>query len=371
MAKAKTKRPLRQNSRNRNTLVAELSGYLRKYVVMSSAQTLLVALWVIHTHCMKAVEQTPYLTVTSPEPQCGKSRLIDATRLLCPRPWVAITPSEAVVYRKIDSDAPTLFLDEIDLIFNPRSADRHEHLRALLNAGHRRGSTVPRCIGSSNKVVNFNTFCPKLLAGMGTLPDTIADRSVPIRLQRRKDDEKVARFFEREANPVATTLREEIEAWATDKTIARLRKARPQMPDELSDRMQEGCEILVATADELGCGDDARAALVEVFGTERLDQQESLRIRLLADVKSVFEQQDAKARKPLRQISTKTLLRRLCEIDDAPWRHYYGRRLEPRDLAALLRQYGIHSTLIRVPKKENPMKGYKRDDFYEPWKRYL
>jgi hypothetical protein len=50
-----------------NSLVDDLMDFIGRFVVMSDDQRLIVALWVIHTHCLDAFEQTPYLAVTSPE----------------------------------------------------------------------------------------------------------------------------------------------------------------------------------------------------------------------------------------------------------------------------------------------------------------
>jgi hypothetical protein len=65
----------------------------------------------------------------------GKTRLLDVLELLVANPWRVITPSEAVVFRKIDADSPTLLLDEVDAIFSPKANGTTEGLRALLNAG--------------------------------------------------------------------------------------------------------------------------------------------------------------------------------------------------------------------------------------------
>ena len=142
------------------------------------------------------------------------------------------------------------------------------------------------------------------------------------------------------------------------------------MPSELSDRMQEGCEIVVAIADLLGCGPQARAALVTLCTTERLDDQETLRERLLADIREVLI-----ARKT-RNISTRRLIRKLNAMDEAPWGKHHGHGLEPRELAYLLRPYGIKSTTVRVKSSTAPdgyiiAKGYKKDDFHDAWERYL
>ena len=63
-----------------DTLVEDLVEFVQRYVVMSRPQLLIVALWIIHTHCFQHVEQTPYLAVTSPEKQCGRSRLLEVLR---------------------------------------------------------------------------------------------------------------------------------------------------------------------------------------------------------------------------------------------------------------------------------------------------
>ena len=68
-------------------LVGEVVTFIKRYVVLTEAQTLVVALWIMHTHCFEAVEQTPYLAITSPVKQCGKSRLLDVISLLSHRPW--------------------------------------------------------------------------------------------------------------------------------------------------------------------------------------------------------------------------------------------------------------------------------------------
>jgi len=212
------------------------------------------------------------------------------------------------------------------------------------------------------------TFCAKAIAGIGSLPDTVADRSIPIRLERRIDSEPVEKFLKFEVEPIAIPMRDRIAAWA-DEHKADLRGIHPGMPEQLSDRMHEGCEVLITIADSLNCADQARTALVEVLSGERLDDRESLRLRLLRDVRAVFEFTG----KP--RIATESLLKGLAADEEAPWRNYYGRGLDPRDLAALLKQYGIESTTINLGKtaegQPDRRKGYKKQDFHDAWSRYV
>ena len=57
-----------------------------------------------------------------------------------------------------------------------------EALRGVLNTGHRRGGKASCCVGQGANITykDFSTFCPKAIAGIGKLPDTVADRSIPI-----------------------------------------------------------------------------------------------------------------------------------------------------------------------------------------------
>src|SRR5205814_1103022 len=129
---------------------------------------------------------------------------------------------------------PTLLLDEVDTIFCGGKDDGKEPLRALLNAGFERRAKIPRCVGPNHELREFEVFSAKALAGIGKLPDTVSDRCIPIRLIRRAQDEPVERFRRREADAIASTIRDALAQWAgSEYTLATLRDARPDIPDQL------------------------------------------------------------------------------------------------------------------------------------------
>jgi Protein of unknown function (DUF3631) len=346
-------------------LLPDIEGFIKRFVAMDDDKVRVAAVWAIHTHCFEAFPQTPYLAITSPEKQCGKSRLLEVLGLLVHEPWPAVLPSEAVVYRKIEQDGPTLLLDEVDTIFNPRTADKYEGLRALLNAGHRQGAKVPRCIGPTSAIAEFSTFCPKVLAGIGTLPDTVADRSIPIRMERRTRDQVIERFRVRDVEPEAIPLRDQMQAWAADHALA-LADVRPAMPDELSDREQDGCEPLVAIAEALGSGELVREALIGLLTSERTDSDDSYRIALLRDLREWFVE-----RPDLDSAYTTWLLDWLNGKTDGDWTGFNsGSGMTDRDLGKMLKRYGVHSAPVRADKQKQ-LKGYKRTDLQPVWERYL
>jgi len=124
----------------------EACAFLRRFMAFSSeTQLVAIALWVAHTYTIQAFDCTGYLHIQSPEKRCGKSRLLDCIGLLVRKPWQVVSPSEAVLFRKIEAENPTLLLDEVDTIFSNGKDDGKESLRALLNAGFERRAKIPRC----------------------------------------------------------------------------------------------------------------------------------------------------------------------------------------------------------------------------------
>lgn len=249
-------------------ILSALSETIRRFIALAPAEADVIALWIVHTHAFKAAQDTPYLAITSAEKQCGKSHLLELLAMLVAEPWLTGSVSAAVLYRTIHETHPTLLLDESDATFNG-NREFGEALRGVLNSGHRRGGKASRCeqtTGTNFVRRDFDTFCSKAIAGIGRLPDTVADRSLPIRLKRKPPGTEVARFRRREVQPEATALREQVAAWAAE-WKARLADMRPVLPEALSDRQQDGAEPLLAIADAAGgeWAQRARAALVQVL----------------------------------------------------------------------------------------------------------
>ena len=196
-------------------MLDDLFAFVRRFVSLSPSQARVVVLWIAHTHAIDAADATPYLAITSAEKQSGKTRLLEVGELLVAGAWLTGKVSAAVLIRKIDSEQPALLLDESDAAFAGEK-EYAEALRGVLNTGHRRGGKASCCVGQGTKITfkDFSTFCPKAIAGIGNLPDTVADRSVPIRLKRAKRGEHVERFRRRDVEAEATGLRGRLEAWS-------------------------------------------------------------------------------------------------------------------------------------------------------------
>ncbi len=367
------KRAKRGSGRNNQTLIRDLVKFIGRFVVMTDAQKMVIATYVIHTYIVEDCQQTPYIFIHSPEPECGKSRLMEVMELLVAKPWMIVNPSDAVLFRKVDKIKPTLLWDEIDAVFNPKSSQYHEEKRGMLDQGHRRHGHVPRFIG--DKVVEFNVFSPKVFAGIGTLPDTLSKRSIPISLKRRAPDEAIDEFILQDVEPEAARVTRRIKKWV-EQNGEQAATTRPVgIPDTISDRMKEGCFSLFAIADLLGEGEDLRKALEEILTGDRLDSAQTMRMRLLTDIRFVFAEQRRRRGKALMFISTDDLIAALCVFEESPWADYYGRGLKDKDVADLLRPYDLHPRLVNV--KGTRRRGYRRNPhngdagLADVWVRYL
>jgi hypothetical protein len=266
--------------------------------------------------------------------------------------------SPAALVRSIGDDPPTLLLDEADTVFGPKAGDGHEDLRGILNAGHSRNRPYIRWDMLARKPENCSTFAMAALAGIGALPDTITDRAVVVAMRRRAPGETVARYRDRRDGGPLKELGGRLGAWVRAH-LDELREAEPDMPVE--DRAADTWEPLIAVADLAGGDWPARARKAAIALTAEDDTDTTLGARLLADLRDVFGVADA--------MHGETILTALHKISEAPWGDYFGRPMNARDMAKLLKPYGVSSTDVKLDGVNR--KGYRRDHLHDPWTRYL
>ena len=346
-------------------LLDSVHAFLGRFVIYPSEGARIAhTLWVAHSHLMDSWESTPRIAFLSPEPASGKTRALEITETLVPRPVEAINVTPAYIFRKVSDEAgrPTILYDEIDTLFGPR-AKENEELRGILNAGHRRGAMAGRCVvrGKIIETEELPAYCAVALAGLGNLPDTILTRSVVIRMRRRAPTERVDPYRRRLHAPVGNEIRDQLASWAVQ-IADKAKDARPNMPAGIEDRDADVWEALLAVADAAG-GDwpvTARAAAVALV-TDSKASLPSLGVRLLADMRTIFGELSA--------MTTDKILTALVELDESPWGDIRGKPIDARRLATYLRPYGVAPKVIRTG--EPTARGYAREDLHDAWNRYL
>ncbi|MBK0865472.1 DUF3631 domain-containing protein [Saccharopolyspora sp. HNM0986] len=347
-------------AREGTALLDELHDALTRYVILPSPHaTDAVVLWIAATHAQLAWAHAPRLVIRAPEKRCGKSRLLDIVEATCHDPFLTVNASSAAVYRSISDDPPTMLVDEADTIFGA-SADANEDLRGLLNAGHQRNRPAKRYDAATNRVESIPTFAMAALAGIGTMPDTIEDRAVIVRMRRRAPGEKVAPYRHRRDRPALTELAEQVGKWLRG-DLAQLERAEPVMPME--DRAADTWEPLLAVADHAGGDwpDRGRQAALALIAETQGDNEGTVRTRLLVDCRTIFGDHN--------EIASAELVRQLNTDPEAPWSDYGTHGLTQAKLARLLGEFDIKSGNIRFP-DGSQAKGYRRSDFRDAWNRY-
>jgi 5S rRNA maturation endonuclease (ribonuclease M5) len=321
---------------------------------------LVVSLWAIGTYLFEAFDTYPYLVISSPTKRCGKTRLAELLEKLSARGFLNVNISEAALFRKIARDKPTLILDEAEGL-GAKNSERAGYLLSILQAGFRKGGRVTRASGRDHDLEEFDVFCPKVIAAIGNLPDTLRDRGIVIPMRRKLKSEKTERYRFRKIGVLAEGAAESAAVWA-EKHRQYIESVYLKLDIEfLQEREADIWEPIfsiasVAVPNRLK--ELKEIALSLSSDKLQLDVDESLGIRLLSDIRSVFE------KSKLTRISTDGLLDRLKDLPESTWPDLnavrLSRTLRPFKIAP--RQLWINDTNCR---------GYDLDDFQVGFETYL
>jgi putative DNA primase/helicase len=308
----------------------------------------------------------PRMAVLSPEKQCGKTILLTLLSHLTPRPLMASNITPSAIFRTVEAARPTLLIDEADTF-----TQENEALRGILNSGHTRASaTIIRTVGDDFTPRSFSTWCPMVLAAIGSLPGTVEDRSIIIRMQRKAPGESFEPLPQSGKRAAALRselqiLAQKIKRWTTDngQTLADLE---PPVPGGLRDRASDNWRPLLAIADQIGghWPEQSRKAATDVSGGFHSDN-ESAKVQLLLDIRTLF------SKNGWERITSQALCDELSAMEECPWSDWKkGKPISQAQLARLLRPFGVTSRDLKQPSGQ-VLKGYLADDFIGSFSRYL
>ena len=340
----------------------ETEEAIHKHVVISREAGIAATLWIAWTYAVDRGAQgppgdiAPLLAIVSPVRRCGKTQMMSVLSYLCPRVIPASNITAAALFRLVEMERPTLLVDECDVFLKD-----NEDLRCLLNAAHRRdGAYVVRC-GDKNSDYpprKYSVFGPKALAMIGTPAPTIEDRSIVIRLQRKRRDEVIERLNAAAAERLKMIARR-LMAAVTPEIRAAMYAANPEIPATLNDRQADNWRNLIALADIAGdhWPTTARGAAV-IMAVSANQDAETIGILAIADCKDAFGFAD--------RLTPTDIVSRLIRTPDRPWAKFSrGGPITPKKLANLLAPYGI------VARRVHAGRFYSREDFEAAFLRYV
>lgn len=358
-------------------LIAKVQAYVERYVTFQNPDySFVAALWAAGTFLFPRPRQEPdgsysipdvvfdafpYVCITSDTKRSGKTRFSECLSFLSCRPRNFAGASAAAVFRSIRNECPTMFNDEAEML----AGEGASTLREVLNAGYRRGQSIPRADGAED-VKEWPVYCPKVFILIGDVYDTLRDRSIIIRMQRA---DAANRFVYDRAKAEAAELRAALEAAvkATHGQIVREYTGHKGLPF-LSDRDEEiwlplfaicaalaphRMEELQRVAVDMATEKTApRRRFVNLQGAEEAAEDDEYSRRLLRDLAAIF-------RKGERGVFTKDALTRLHELTVGPWRKFRGEGLTAIDMANMLSRFGLEPKLLKI--KGTVARGYSRD----------
>ena len=339
----------------------DISHTIRRFIVMDQEQADAAVLWVALTWFIDVVEVAPLAIINAPEKSCGKSQLLDVMGRMSARPLPVSNLSTAALFRSVEMMRPTLLIDEADTFIRA-----NDDLKGLINAGHSRAHAfVLRLVGDNHEPMRFSVWGAKALAGINLekhLPDSTMSRAIVINLRRKLPHETVLRLRHADADlfeGIASKL-----ARFADDHAQQVRRARPELPEALSDRAQDNWEPLLAIAECAGPEWVRRATAAALRLSGDASEAVSTGNELLADIKQVFDTKQAE------KIRTAELIAALTADDEQGWATYnWGKPITPRQLTKLLASYGIRSKTVRFG--PHTPKGYEAAQFADAFARYL
>jgi len=338
-------------------LLDKISQTLKKFIMLPTGAVETIALWILHAWVLGAFYLSPILRITSPTKGCGKSTLLILVGHLMPRNFMSGNLTTATLFRLIDEYEISVCIDEADQSFK-----QNEELVSLVNSGYlKKTAMLPRCEGPENTVKIFSSWGAKVIAGIGSLPDTTESRCLTIRLEKKTAGETVARLLFNKLGDL-DHIREKCERWAGD-NIELLKGCDPEIPKSLGDRPSDNWRGLLGISDL--CGGDwpekARNAALIISGSG-CQNDDSFNVQLLCDVWEIFKETDEE------RLSSLKILSELRSIDEKPWGDWCGKPITASRVAKLLKPFGI--TPVQFRDSGAKERGYLKKDFISPVTRY-
>ena len=202
----------RYGQKSEPNIIEQVAAFVRRFVFFRDDVLYdLMSAWIVMTYLKDQFEYVGYLFAHSPEPQSGKSRLLDVLDLLvASSSGILVSPTEAVLFRT--ASKTTQLLDEVD------SWGNKDDLRSVLNAGYNRRGVVVRMREGEGKYEpeRYFVYGPKALAGIGTsiLSPATRSRAFMFEMFRQTMGERREQWRSRKIEPDANLLKTQIVKWA-------------------------------------------------------------------------------------------------------------------------------------------------------------
>ena len=331
-----------------------------RFCILPNHASKVLAVWVLQSYCYRWFDFAGVIAVWSPEPACGKGRVLDVTSVIASNPFRTSNTSAAVLYHQVSKGDITVLIDELD----SQSEDQVGAISNILKSGFQSNGTAHRMaeVNGAQTVVEFSTFCPKMIAAitLDSLDKATRSRSISVRMNRKPRESRIEKFRRYDG----TEIRRKCLRWVADNEAAVKAVDFIDMDECVTDRQEDVWEPLVAIARVAG-GDwepRIRDAARHLSGVATAASSDSVAHQLLEAVKGYFDSNY------VTKVGTKRLIAALNEGGDFTDCNR-GRGLTPVFLAGKLGPYGVYTRNLKTD--DGVVKGYDRGDFDSAFASYL
>ena len=140
------------------------------------------SVWAAGTYVFQAFLSYPYLYFAG-EKGSGKTKAEDVLECVAFNALKVVSLTPATLFRIGHALRPTFLIDEAE--------NMSEDLRTIVNAGYKRGATVPRLTGEDyEKFTFFEAYSPKCLASIQSLGDVTEDRCIVVVMTKAPQEDE-------------------------------------------------------------------------------------------------------------------------------------------------------------------------------------
>ncbi len=228
--------------------------YIKQYVFFIDDRYIAyLSLWVIGTYFHRCFSHYPYVWINA-EKQSGKSLLMKVLSRIAFNGVIIIDPTAAIIFRDVAANSVTQFFDEMEQLTKHDKENRNA-IFAIFNSGFEKGTSVKRAekIKSGGfDIREFSTYSPKMFAGINSIDEVLRDRTVKLRMMRKKPDEHVDRYKETKMNlEYQAKLRDDLYFFALKHgpEVAKIYEDGQFNLHHLSDREKDIWEPIIAIAE--------------------------------------------------------------------------------------------------------------------------